>query len=100
LIPKTFSVIRLTTLVRVCQGEQAPVERPLVEEVPVVNLWTYVTTPTPFGAGGDVCPETATLGVRNRHLSKIVTAMSVSVAAASGQGGPEAFAAARREVPT
>jgi hypothetical protein len=92
----------LTTLVGVCQGEQAPVERPPVEEVPVVNHWTYVTAPTPFGAGGDVCPETATLGVRNRHLSKIVTAMSVAVAAVAdgGQGGPEAFAAARREVPT
>jgi hypothetical protein len=91
----------LTSLGRVCQGEQAPAERPPVEEVPIVSRWTYVTTPTPFGAGGDVCPGTATLGVRNRHL-RIVTAMSVGVAAVAGGGqdGPEAFAAARREVPT
>jgi hypothetical protein len=92
----------LTTLVHVCQGEQAPAERPPVEEVSVVSRWTCVTTPTPFGARGDVCPGTATLGVRNRHLRKIVTAMSVGVAAVAGGGqdGPEAFAAARREVPT
>jgi hypothetical protein len=71
--------------------------------VPIVSRWTYVTAPTPFGAGGDVCPGTATLGVRNRHLRTIVTAMSVAVAAVvagGGQDGPEAFAAARREVPT
>ena len=57
-----------------------------------------VTAPTPFGARGDVCPDTASTS----RLRKIVTAMSVGVAAVAGGGqdGPEAFAAARREVPT
>ena len=63
---------------------------------------TYVTAPTPFGVRGDVCPETATLGVRSRHRSKIVTAMSAGVAAVvgGGQDGPKAFAAEPWEVPT
>jgi hypothetical protein len=70
--------------------------------VSVVRSRTYIT-PAPFqGLWGDVCPEAATLGIRTRHLRKIVTAMSVGVAAVAGGGqdGPEAFAAARREVPT
>jgi hypothetical protein len=96
------SDIGLTTLLRVCQGDQASAEGPPAEEVPVVSIWTYVTAPTPIGARGDVCPETATMGVRSRHLRKIVTTMSVGVAAfvGGGQDGPEAFAAERREGPT
>jgi hypothetical protein len=66
-----------------------------------VSNWTHVTAPTPIGARGDVCPETATLRIRSRHLRKLVTAMSVGVAVVGGgQDGPEAFAAERREVPT
>jgi len=66
--------------------------------VPVVSFRTFVTAPTPLGVKGDVCPETATVGIRTRHLRKIVTAMSVGVSGA--QDGPKAFAAERREVPT
>jgi hypothetical protein len=51
-----------------------------------------------MGVKGDVCPETATVGIRTRHLGKIVTATSVGVSGA--QDGPKAFAAERREVPT
>jgi hypothetical protein len=91
----------LTSLVPVCQGERAPAERPPVEEVPIVSNRTYVTAAVPLGAWGDVCPETATLGGRSRHLSKIVTAMSVGVAVVGGgQDGPKAFAAEPWEVPT
>jgi hypothetical protein len=54
-----------------------------------------------LGVWGDVCPETATLGVRSRYLSKIVAAMSVGVAVVGGgQDGPKAFAAEPWEVPT
>jgi hypothetical protein len=68
---------------------------------PLPSNWTHVTAPTPYGVWGDVCPETATLGVRSRHLSKIVTAMSVGVAVVGGgQHGPKAFAAEPWEVPT
>jgi hypothetical protein len=61
--------------------------------VPVVSYRRIVTAPAPFGARGDVCPETAS----TRRLRKIVTAMS---GVAGAQDGPKAFAAARREVPT
>jgi hypothetical protein len=64
--------------------------------VPVVSFRRIVTAPTPRGARGDVCPETA----RARHLRKIVTAMSAGVGVTGAQDGPEAFAAERREVPT
>jgi len=66
--------------------------------VPVVSSRTFVTQPTPIGVKGDVCPETATVGIRTRHLGKIITATSVGVSGA--QDGPKAFAAERREVPT
>jgi len=70
-------------------------------EVPVVSWRLRVTAPTPLGVRGDVCPETATIGIGTRHLRKIVTAMSVAVAVSGGaQNGPKAFAAERREVPT
>jgi hypothetical protein len=46
-----------------------------------------VTAPTPLGAWGDVCPET------------VMTGISVAVFGGA-QGGPKAFAAERREVPT
>ena len=55
-----------------------------------------VTAPTPAGAKGDVCLETA----RIRHLRKIVTTMSAGVGVPGAQDGPKAFAAERREVPT
>ena len=61
---------------------------------------TFVTAPTPLGAGGDVCPQAATLDVRSRHLSESVTVMAVVAVIGGAQGGPEAFAAKRREVPT
>ena len=60
-----------------------------------MNHRRIVTAPTPFGAKGDVCPETA----GTMRLRKIVTAMS-GVGVAGAQDGPKAFAAARREVPT
>jgi hypothetical protein len=60
---------------------------------------TYVTAAVPLGAWGDVCPETATMGVRSRHLRKIVIAMPV-VVAGGAQDGPKAFAAEPWEVPT
>jgi hypothetical protein len=60
-----------------------------------VSYRRIVTTPTPFGAWGDVCPDTAS----TMRLRKIVTAMS-GVGVAGAQDGPKAFAAARREVPT
>jgi hypothetical protein len=60
-----------------------------------VSYRRMVTAPPPFGAKGDVCPETA----RTRHLGKIVTAMS-GTGVVGAQDGPKAFAAARREVPT
>jgi hypothetical protein len=63
--------------------------------VPVVSYRRIVTAPAPFGAKGDVCPETAS----TRHLGKIVTAMS-GAGVVGAQDGPKAFAAARREVPT
>jgi hypothetical protein len=58
--------------------------------VPVVRIRMFVTAPTPLGAWGDVCPETAMIG----------TPVSASVAVAGVQDGPKAFAAERREVPT
>ena len=61
---------------------------------------TFVTAPTPIGVRGDVCPETATIGISTRHLRKIVTTMSAGVAVSGAQDGPKAFAAERREVPT
>ena len=61
---------------------------------------TFVTPPIPLGTWGDVCPETATLGIGTRHLRKIVTAMSTGVAVTGAQDSPKAFAAERREVPT
>jgi hypothetical protein len=64
--------------------------------VPVVSCRRIVTVPAPFGATGDVCPETAS----TTRLRKIVTAMSAGVGVIGAQDGPKAFAAARREVPT
>ena len=62
--------------------------------------WMHVTPPTPLGAWGDVCPETATIGA-TRHRGQTVIAMSAGVAVFDGgQDGPKAFAAERREVPT
>ena len=55
-----------------------------------------VTSATPFGAKGDVCPETAS----TMRLRKIATTMSAGVGVTGAQDGPKAFAAARREVPT
>jgi hypothetical protein len=59
-----------------------------------VSYRRIVTAPTPFGAKGDVCPETAS----TMRLRTIATALSAGVTGA--QDGPKAFAAARREVPT
>jgi hypothetical protein len=71
-----------------------------VEEVPVVRPRTFIT-PAPFqGPWGDVCPETARIGVATRHLRKIVISMSAGVGVPGAQDGPEAFAAERGEVPT
>jgi hypothetical protein len=68
--------------------------------VSVVRSRTYITPAPIQGLWGDVCPEAATLGIRTRHLRKIVTAMSAGVAVSGAQDGPKAFAAERREVPT
>jgi hypothetical protein len=84
----------LTSLARVCEPERARRKVRHLRRCPVVSFRRIVTAPTPLGARGDVCPETA----RARHLRKIVTAMSVGVTGA--QDGPKAFAAERREVPT
>ena len=54
------------------------------------RIRVFVTTPTPLGAWGDVCLETAMIG----------TPASTSVGVAGAQDGPMAFAAERREVPT
>jgi hypothetical protein len=61
-----------------------------------VSFRRIVTQPAPFGAKGDVCPETAS----TMRLRKIVTAMSAGAGVTGAQDGPKAFAAARREVPT
>jgi hypothetical protein len=68
--------------------------------VSVVRSRTYITPALFQGLWGDVCPEAATLGIRTRHLRKIVTAMSAGVGVSGAQDGPKAFAAERREVPT
>jgi hypothetical protein len=48
---------------------------------------------------GEVCPQPATIGTKLRHLGP--NAASVTVAAlGGGQGGRQAFAVDRREVPT
>jgi hypothetical protein len=61
-----------------------------------VSFRRIVTQPAPFGAKGDVCPETAS----TRRLRTIVTTMSAGAGVTGAQDGPKAFAAARREVPT
>jgi hypothetical protein len=58
-----------------------------------------VTVPTPFGVRGDVCPETATIGTKLRHLGRSASAVGVAVSD-GGQDGRQAFAVDRREVPT
>ena len=58
---------------------------------------------TPFaaltGPTGDVCPEPATIGTRLRTLGRSAKAAPVAVND-GGQGGRQAFAVDRREVPT
>jgi hypothetical protein len=54
------------------------------------RIRVFVTAPTPFGAWGDVCLETAMIG----------TPASVSAGIAGVQDGPKAFAAEPWEVPT
>ncbi len=52
-----------------------------------------------LGPKGDVCPEPATIGTRLRSLGRSATAVRVAVFD-GGQGGRQAFAVDRREVPT
>ena len=49
------------------------------------------------GPKGDVCPEPATTGTQ-RHLGRRAKAFGIAVS--GGQGGRQAFAVDRREVPT
>ena len=51
-----------------------------------------------IGPKGDVCPEPATIGTRLRTLGR--SAKAAPVANFGGQGGRQAFAVDRREVPT
>ena len=52
-----------------------------------------------LGPRGHVCPEPATIGTRLRGLGRSATAARVA-AFHGGQGGRQAFAVDRREVPT
>jgi hypothetical protein len=52
-----------------------------------------------IGPKGDLCPEPATIGTRQRHLGRRAKAFVVA-ASGGGQGGRQAFAVDRREVPT
>ena len=58
---------------------------------------------TPFaaltGPTGDVCPEPATIGTKLRDLGPIAVSVPAAVVD-GGQGGRQAFAVDRREVPT
>jgi hypothetical protein len=51
-----------------------------------------------IGPKGDVCPESATTGTRQRHLGRRAKAFVLAVS--GGQGGRQAFAVDGREVPT
>jgi hypothetical protein len=51
------------------------------------------------GPTGDVCPEPATIGAKLRLLGQVTTSVGVTVFD-GGQGGRQAFAVDRREVPT
>jgi hypothetical protein len=59
----------------------------------------YVTAPVPFGARGDVCPEPAMIGTKLRQPARSATAVGAAISN-GGQGGRQAFAVDRREVPT
>ena len=59
-----------------------------------ITPWAALTGPK-----GDVCPEPATIGTRLRTLGRSVQAAPVAVFD-GGQGGRQAFAVDRREVPT
>jgi hypothetical protein len=51
------------------------------------------------GLKGDVCPEPATIGTEQRNLGRSATSVAVAVLD-GGPDGRQAFAVARREVPT
>ena len=59
-----------------------------------ITPWAALTGPK-----GDVCPEPATIGTRLRILGRSATTAGVAVFD-GGQGGRQAFAVDRREVPT
>jgi hypothetical protein len=59
-----------------------------------ITPWAALTAPK-----GDVCPEPATIGTRLRFLDRSATSAGVAVRN-GGQGGRQAFAVDRREVPT
>ena len=60
----------------------------------LVTPWVALTGPK-----GDVCPEPATIGTKLRDLGPIAVSVPAAVAD-GGQGGRQAFAVDRREVPT
>jgi hypothetical protein len=62
------------------------------------RMYTITPWTAPSGPRGDVCPEPAMLGTKLRHLGRI--AGPVGAALRGGQGGGQAFAVRRREVPT
>jgi hypothetical protein len=59
----------------------------------------HITQAALTGPRGDVCPEPATIGTRLRFLGQGATSAGVAVRD-GGQGGRQAFAVDRREVPT
>ena len=58
-----------------------------------ITPWAALTGPK-----GDVCPEPATIGTRQRHLGRSAKAVRLAVFD-GGQAGRQAFAG-EREVPT
>jgi hypothetical protein len=64
-----------------------------------ITPWAALIGPKGDLCPGDVCPEPATIGTRQRHLGRRAKAFVVA-ASGGGQGGRQAFAVDRREVPT
>lgn len=64
----------------------------------MIDRWLVTLDLALIGPKGDVCPEPATIGTRLRTLGR--SAKAAPVANFGGQGGRQAFAVDRREVPT
>jgi hypothetical protein len=64
-----------------------------------VTPWTALTGPMGDVRLGDVCPEPAYIGTKLRDLGPIAASVPAAVTG-GGQGGRQAFAVDRREVPT